>query len=119
MDRQIVYYRKDRAWVFILAGFLHLVLFAYPNDFSLIHLPIPLLLFGFGFGSMSKVALEFSKGVLLQKAIFGPTTKSFRYEKISDFYIEGFSLYLNKKRGPMKVCSTSLLNLKKLKEVIE
>jgi hypothetical protein len=115
----LVYYRKDRVYLFFFLGLLHLLVYAYPHDFSLIHLPIPFLLFGFAVSSYRKVALNFSKGVLRHKAIFGPSLKSYRYENLSDFRIEGQSLYLLKKDRMVKICAIWLLDKKGLSLVIE
>ena len=115
---KVVFYRKSRPLLFSIMGVIHLSLFAIPSGFSLIHLPIPIVLFAFAVSSYKKVALSFSDGVLKHKAIFGPTVKSYRYSSLSDFIIDKQALYLIKKGRVSKVCSLWLLDINSLSVIL-
>jgi hypothetical protein len=117
LENKIVLYRKDRPILFLVMGFVHLAIFAMPNDFSLIHLPIPLVLFGFALSSYKKVALSFVNGSLEHKAIFGPTVKNYRYSELSDFLVLEQTLCLQKKGKTIKICSIWLLDKNSLNEL--
>lgn len=110
VEPKVVFYRKDRPILFLIMAVAHLAFFAYPNDFSLIHLPIPMVLIAFAVSSYNKVALTFSEGKLEHKAIFGPTVKSYRYSDVSDFVISKQSLFVVKKGRGTKICSLWLLD---------
>lgn len=117
LENRVVFYRKDRSVLFLIMAIIHLSIFAIPNDFSLIHLPIPIVLIAFAVSSYGKVALSFAEGKLEHRAIFGPTVKVYRYAKISDFLISKQSLYVIKKGKANKICSIWLLDKKSLSKV--
>lgn len=117
LENKIVLYRKDRSILFLIMGLMHLAIFAMQNDFSLIHLPIPLVLFGFALSSYKKVALSFVNGRLEHKAIFGPTVKNYRYSELSEFLILKQTLCLIKKGKTIKICSIWLLDKNTLNEL--
>lgn len=116
-ENKVVLYRKDRPILFLVMAVIHLGVFAIPNDFSLIHLPIPIVLIAFAVSSYKKVALCFMDGKLEHRAIFGPTVKVYRFSNISDFMITRQSLFVVKKGKANKICSVWLLDKSSLSQL--